>query len=134
MSRRWELMERITATTCLSRKENRTVTAVAMATAAAAKAAAKAAEAEPKAKRAPRRRAAAKNTAAPRAETPAGPAAEPPRDTPELEPLAALPAPAPTPADVIPANGEDSPEVPAAVPPEGEAPAPRRRGWWQKFN
>jgi ribonuclease E len=70
------------------------------------------AEPEAKAKRAPRRKAAARKTAAP--------------------------APAPTPADVAPANGEDSPEVPAEVPvaavPEGEAPAPRRRGWWQKFS
>ncbi len=80
----------------------------------AAEAAGEAAEAKPKAKakRAPRRKAAGKKTAAP--------------------------APAPTPADVAPANGEDSPEMPAevpvAVPPEAEAPAPRRRGWWQKFS
>ena len=101
-----------------------------------------------KAKRAPRKKAAAKTTAA---NATAEPVAEPPRDISEPEPLAAAPVAAPVPAPVpvpvpapavaIPTIGEDSPATPPEAPseappeasPESEAPAPRRRGWWQKF-
>ena len=98
------------------------------------KAAAKA-EPEPKAKRAPRKRKAAKKKAASSAEGPAEPEPLSAEPAPVPAPVpASVSAPAPTPADVVPTNGEDSPEAPAAVPPEGEAPAPHRRGWWQKFS
>jgi len=81
-----------------------------------------------KAPRAPRKRAAKKK---------AEPVVEPLLDIPEPEPVPPVASPAAPPADVAATNGGDSPEAPAeaptAAPPESEAPAPRRRGWWQKF-
>jgi ribonuclease E len=103
-----------------------------------AKARPKRTRAASKAKRAPRKKAAAKKAAEP--------AAEPLLDISGPDPVAPVESPAAPPvapsADVAPANGDDSPEMPAeapaeapvAAPPETEAPAPRRRGWWQKFS
>ncbi len=76
-----------------------------------------------KVKRAPRKKAAAKKSAKPVAESP--------RDISEPEPQAAAQVATPVSAHggAIPSNGEASPEAIL----EGESPAPRRRGWWQKF-
>jgi ribonuclease E len=88
-----------------------------------------------KAKRAPRKKA-AKKSPAPRAEAPAESAPETPEAPAAQEPDQATPplAAAAPPGEPVTVGAEDSARLSAVAPPEDEAAAPRRRGWWRKFS